>query len=132
MDRTEQRAQGTPPLPLQASKLSPGQKLLIYRRRLGETQEEAASRLGMPESSYCCAELDRAHGWKIATPRLGGLREHEKCLVFRLLHGMSQQEVADAIDRSRYWLGRMERGEVNSATLCRYWRPRWMRWVTTR
>lgn len=95
---------------------------MIYRRRRVETQAGAARRLGMPESSYCCAELDQAHGWKIATPRLGGLREHEKCLVFRLRRGWSQQEVADAIDRSRYWLGRMERGEVSAATLCRYWR----------
>ncbi len=76
----------------------------------------------MPESSYCCAELDQAHGWEIAAPRLGGLWEHEKCLVFRLRRGMSQQEVADAIDRSRYWLGLMERGEVNCDTLSRYWR----------
>lgn len=76
----------------------------------------------MPESSYCCAELDQQHGWKIDAPRLGRLREYEKCLIFRLRRGLSQQEVADAIGCSRYWFGKMERGEVTWETLARYWR----------
>ena len=112
---------------MQASRLSPGQKLLIYRRRLGETQAEAARRLRMPESSYCCAELDQQHGWKIDAPRLGRLREHEKCLIFRLRRGWSQDWVARAIGCSRYWFGKMERGEVNPGTLVNYWRSRMVR-----
>lgn len=128
MDRTELSTQESPPLPLSATKLSPGQKLLIYRRREGLTQAEAAEHIGMPESSYCCAELDQAHhGWTILSPLLGRLREYEKCLIFRLRRGMSQQEVADAIGRSRYWLGKMERGEVTWTTLARYWSSRMVR-----
>lgn len=102
---------------------------MIYRRRQGETQAEAAERLGMPESSYCCAELDQQHGWEIPEPKLGPLWEYEKCLIFRLRRGMSQAALARAIGRSRYWVGMMERGEVNDYTLRRYWKSRMVKLV---
>ena len=107
---------------MQASELSPGQRLVIARRRLGETQAEAALRLGLPESAYCCAELDQSCVWDIPVPTLGRLRPHEKCLFERLRYGrQSQQAVANAVGVSRYWLGQMERGLANCDRLVQYW-----------
>lgn len=121
MERTKQRAQAPTKLSLKVSDLTDGEKLIIDRRRLGETQGDAAQRLGMPESSYCCAELNQPCAWDVPTPALGKLEQHEMCLIRRMRSGYSQAAIAKRVGVSRYWLCQMERGIEPCERLVGYW-----------
>ncbi len=98
------------------------EKLLIRRRRLGITQSEAAGLVGVPYRRYVEWERGERDIPAKHIPRLGKLKPWEQCLILRERHGMSQAEVAQALGRSRIWVGMMERGEVDCGELINYLR----------
>lgn len=101
--------------------LTPHEKLRLWRRRLGLSQEEAGRRFDV--SAWVYGEMERgdqpapSYAWRGPFH----LEEHERCLIYRLRAGREQQEVADELGVSREWLGRMERGEAGCDKLVWYW-----------
>lgn len=101
--------------------LTPHEKLRLWRRRLGLSQEEAGRRFGV--SGWTFGEMERgdqpapSYAWRGPF----ALLEHERCLIYRLRAGKEQQEVADGLGVSRVWVNRMERGEESCDRLVWYW-----------
>ena len=111
--------------------LSPGEKRLIERRRAGWTQEGLAYERGVSIKRYAQAERDCASEATtlakeiIGTPgALGTLTEIESCLIKRRRGGWTQQDVADALNLSRYWVQMMETGQQPPERLIAYWQGR--------
>lgn len=109
---------------LTAKDLTPGERLLLDRRRMPfMTQRAAADSYGVPTHHYIAWEADAEHLKPGAVPRvkLGPLRPHEIALICRRRAGWTQADVGAEIGRSAYWVARMERGEVDPAPLVEYW-----------
>lgn len=94
------------------------EKFLIHRKRLGETQAQAANRMRLSVHSYRVVE-QKPTGRR--PPALGSLEPWEKCLLLRRRKGMTQAELAKALGLSRWWVNLMESGRVPSAALEQYW-----------
>lgn len=101
--------------------LTPGERLRIERRRGGWTQPEAAQYYGMPHGAYKLAERDEPQAWDIPPIILRGIVDHEYCTVLRKREGLTQQQLADRIGVSKWWVCLMERGDAPVDTLLRYW-----------
>ena len=96
------------------------ERLLIYRRRRGETQHQAASRLGITRDVY--SSWERTKRANTHPPlKIGRLHTHERCLLYRRRVGKSQQQVANSLGCCRYWVNQMERGKVPCHMLVCYW-----------
>lgn len=52
------------------------------------------------------------------------LKEYEVFLILRRRNGMTQQELADKLGVTRYWLSKMEAGTVNCDRLREFWNER--------
>ena len=97
-----------------------GESLLIWRRRSGFDQIEAAREMSVNADLYREWENDkRTHD----QPRksLGVLKDHEVCLLLRRRNGMKQKQLAEELGVTRLWVIRMEAGEVPCDRLTRYW-----------
>jgi len=100
---------------------SQGERLLIDRLRRGESQVQAAKRLGYGKSRkiYQLMEADvRPCGIKV---NIGSLKPHERARLMRRRVGKTQAEVAAELGVSRYWFNQMENGAVDCTTLLWYW-----------
>lgn len=106
---------------MKISDLTIAERLLIARRRLGESQQEAADRLAV--TLYRYRQLEAGMG-KIRAPKLGELAEHEICLVRRRRAGISLRELAKALGTSCWWVTQMEYGRAPVERLVRYWQMR--------
>jgi DNA-binding XRE family transcriptional regulator len=104
---------------VKSSELSKGERLLIDRRRRGERQGKAASRLKVPLSRYSLWERDLLDGAPKVS--LGQLKAHERCVIYRRRCGKSQVEVAQELEVCRWWLNQMEAGTVDCTPLACYW-----------
>lgn len=110
-------------------KLSPSERLLIHRRRLGLTQAQAARKLKMPVHIYARVENGKlgpsqpaGHPcWQWLSGPATAVESHERCLVMRRRCGKTQTDVAKELKCSRYWLNQMEIGNVPCDTLLWYW-----------
>ena len=97
------------------------ERLFVERRRLGESQEEAAWRLGISLSLY-----ERIERGKISCPddfttRLGSIARYEKCVIFRRRIRMTQKDVARSLGCSVRWVQLMECGEQPCQQLREFW-----------
>lgn len=105
--------------------LTDGEKLLIARRRSGESQETIARRHGITRNVYGRIERDdedfRA---SIAIPELGELADDEKCLLLRRRSGLTQEECAEDLGVTRFWFNQMEMGKVSCSELVKFWESR--------
>lgn len=105
--------------------LTCGERLLIARRRSGESQENIARRHGITRNVYGRIERDdedfRAG---IATPELGELTDDEKCLLLRRRSGLTQEECAEYLGVTRFWFNQMETGKVSCSDLVKFWESR--------
>lgn len=102
--------------------LTPPELLLVDRRRRDETQAQAARRLGQSVTRY--SRLERGLEPvppNVKVPSLRQLRPNELCLVLRRRAGKTQLQVATELGRCKMWVRQMERGEVDSGELARYW-----------
>lgn len=97
-----------------------GESLLIWRRRQGFNQVEAAAEYGVHPDRYRDWEADRRTADQ---PRrhLGKLLPHEVCVLMRRRAGKTQREVAAAIGLTRLWVIKMEEGAAPVDRLREYW-----------
>ncbi len=102
----------------QLEKLTIGERLLIDRRRRGETQREAALRNAIAPYTYGQWERDEEIGPEV---KVGSLETYERCLLYRRRSSVYQFQVANALKRSRFWINLMERGEAPCDELLWYW-----------
>ena len=100
-------------------RLTDGEHLFISRRREGLSQTAMAEQLGMTRNNYGEIERSENAGFKIKPIR--NLKAHEKCVLYRRRCEKTQQDIADELGVSRYWLNRMEVGIEDCTTLVNYW-----------
>lgn len=107
---------------LEPHELTPGEALVLSRRRADMTQQEAADTFG--------ASFDVYRSWEVGgvdcpKMQLGFLLLHEQCFVLRRRAGLRIADVARATGLSNAWVGECERGEVPvSDQLVAWWRGR--------
>lgn len=106
---------------MKTSDLTRGQRLLVDRRRRGETQRVAAARHEVSLYSYRRWELD-AEDSDAPTVAIGSLKPHERCHLLRIRRGTSVQDLAADLGVSRWWLIQMEQGKVDATRLVVYWK----------
>ena len=102
-------------------RLSNGERLLLNRRRGGESQREAAECFETTLFIYGQWERDVVTGPRPS--RLDGrsVEPHERCLLYRRRLGDSQELIASVLGRCRWWVNLMERGLVPCDELIGYW-----------
>lgn len=99
--------------------LTPGETLLVLRRRMQFNQHEAAAAFGVSHARYSLWERDLAE----PTARLDFdlLMPHERCMLYRRRAGYTQARVAQELGRCRWWVNQMEQGYVPCDELIDYW-----------
>lgn len=97
-----------------------GESLLLWRRREGLNQTQAAAAFEVHVDKYREWEADRSPADQ---PRkhLGQLKPHEVCLLKRRRAGITQREVAAEIGCTRLWVIQMENGDAPTERLCEFW-----------
>jgi DNA-binding XRE family transcriptional regulator len=109
---------------VELEKLTSAERLLVDRRRRGETQAQAAARHNVSQSRYSRWErgLDEPNDARtVPSIRIKELKPHEKCLLYRRRAGRTQATIAIDLNRCKMWVRQMERGEVDSTELVQYW-----------
>lgn len=112
--------------------LTLGELFLLERRSKGFTQRQMAMKLSLTEHFYKLLEYDiqdteiRKISFLKALQYIDTSREllpYEKCLIYRRRAGISQEELAEKIKISRYWLNQMEIGKIPlSEKLKNHWK----------
>lgn len=104
-------------------RLTIAEKLAVQRRRLGERQRAAAARHGVSHTRYSRWErgLEQPGPDVAKAVKIGKLRPHEYCFLYRRRAGFTQERVARDMGVCRYWLNRMELGEAPCDELIEYW-----------
>lgn len=112
----------TKPTPLLLLRdLTKGEKLHLYRRRLGFTQIQMSVDYGVSLNEYRAMEMDMPEARTVYVS-LGTLEEREVYTVLRIRSGLSREEVASEVGVSTYWLRQMEAGAAPLKRLQEYWR----------
>ena len=101
--------------------LSPSEHFLIWRRREGLSQKQAALPLGLSQTKLIRIEREDIKDYNGEKPFLGDLYSHEKCFIFRKRSGWTIDRLADEIGVSRYWCNLMELGKAPVERLVDYW-----------
>ena len=96
---------------LEPSELTPSEALLVWRRRRGYSQIEAAEHFGVSRSLYSRWERGQCEDTDCPDVRVStALSAAEQCLILRRRRGWRQADLARALGVSRYWAGEIERG----------------------
>ncbi len=110
---------------LRPSDLTPGEKLLIFRRREELTQAQMAEKLAVSLLAYRAMEQDAEYipcDRKIPRVSLEGkLAVWEVAVILRFRSGLTQAETAIDMDISKYWLRRMETNSAPLDRLLEHW-----------
>lgn len=105
-----------------ANKVTPtkGESLIIWRRRQGFNQVQAAAEYNVHPDRYRDWEADKRTEDQ---PRqhLGPLKPHEVCYLLRRRADKTQREVAADIGMTRLWVIKMEEGTAPVERLREYW-----------
>lgn len=101
--------------------LTPGENLLLWRRRLNWNQSTAAKYFNCSLFTYKMAEYDKAKNFKYGKANLDELHPWERCLIYRKRSRLSQPTIAKKIGIGRYWLRLQEKGTVPCARLLEFW-----------
>lgn len=98
--------------------LTRGERVLLQRRRAGQSQRDAAE--GHKVSLYCYRrwEVDEDETPEVVLNNLLGF---EACFFRRRRAGMSLKFLAEAMRVSRWWLCQMEHGRATTDQLIKYW-----------
>lgn len=102
--------------------LTQGEKVYLTRRRLGLSQSKFAKKFGMSRNQISLIEreeVDPTPEMKISEVSIKS--ESELFAILRKRRGISQTDIGSALGLSRFWVNRMERGEVNDDKLRSYW-----------
>ncbi len=103
-------------------KLSAGEKLLLDRRRRGETQRDAAEAYAVTLYQFRRWELGEGEG--VPDVSLGDLEPHEICFIYRQRDGMSLEDLGAMINRTPCWISQIEKGDQPVDVVEHYWRTR--------
>lgn len=101
--------------------ISLAESLLLWRRRVGRNQVEAAAYFGATVDHYRSWEAGE-HPSKPPRLALGALRPYETCYLLRRRRGVTQESLAKAIGCTRLWVIRMEDGSAPCNRLVAYWK----------
>lgn len=98
-----------------------GEALEIMRRRRGETQREAATRLGL--STYAYRRLEAATERPADAPREPRctLTPGERLRLVRVRAGLPLKDCAEAIGMSRFWIIKIEADRESPEKLEEFW-----------
>jgi DNA-binding XRE family transcriptional regulator len=102
-------------------RITRSERLFIERRRLGESQEQAAWRHGISLNIYEQMERGQRAIPNDLMPRIGDSEVHERCVVLRRRAQLTQDDVAQSVGCSVRWIQLMERGERPCALLREFW-----------
>lgn len=101
------------------------ERLIIRRRRLGNTQTQEAKRLGVSRYMYRKWELGDPHKEITFERKLSTLGIFEICFLLRRRKKMTVTQVAEEIGVSKTWVSDMELGTVFIGDLIKYWIARY-------
>lgn len=107
---------------LEDLQLSKSEKLLIWRRRSGLTQAEAAQEHGVSHRRW--GRWERGDEEPAVDKEITTLAVHEQLLLLRRRNNVSQGEVARDLGCTRAWVQMMEAGVNGCEQLVRYWKER--------
>ena len=100
-------------------KLKPHEALYLWRRRIWFTQRQLAKREGYSVDEYIRRELNivplEPHLKQLCGADTYKPTPEECCTIWRRRLGLSQEAIAEQVGCSRYWVGQMELGNVDSA-----------------
>jgi transcriptional regulator with XRE-family HTH domain len=108
-------------MPIREIHLTDGERLLLYRRRRGWTQLEAAKSYGVGVTLYKSWETAEVRYKPPPRAQLNHVRAREVCFILRRRLGITQKELAARMGICRYWLYSMEQGDVSAKQLIEYW-----------
>lgn len=101
--------------------LTSHETLLIWRKRLGWNQTQAAKECRCSIFQYKLAEYGKPiEGFTYPLKTLH-LEPHEKCLIYRKRAKLKQSEVADKLGICRNWMRQQESGKIDAARLLSWW-----------
>lgn len=103
---------------LRTADLSSAERLLVWRRREGLTQRQAARRLSVSQYRLRAWELGAGEPPRVS---LGRLLPHESCFLLRRRSGTSLEELARQLGVTPWWLCQMEGGSAPVDRLLRHW-----------
>lgn len=104
------------------ARLTPGEELLIWRRRMDWNQIEAANYFGCSIFRYKLAEYDSPKVKDFNYRKVNiTLRPYERCLIYRKRAKKTQHEIAEELGICRTWLQQQEAGEVPCDKLLQWW-----------
>lgn len=100
-------------------RISRGEKLFLDRRRSGHTQPQRAALLGIDYYEYRRLEQIGHHD---DTPKdiVYNASIGDYCTIMRRRIGLSQQQVAEELETTRYLVNRMELDEAANSQLYDY------------
>lgn len=101
--------------------LTYGEALRILRARKGETQAQAAVRLGVSDFAYRNFERSTEPAAGPDVENLGDITPGERYRVLRRRRGWGLVAFARKLDISRAWLIQMEQGRAPTKILAAYW-----------
>lgn len=107
--------------------LTYGERLLLQRRRRGQSQRQAASAYGVTRYRYRAWELDdngKETGPLPPRAPLGRMHPHEACFILRRRKGLSVERLARRLRVTPEWLTQMEHGAAPVDRLARFWSSR--------
>ncbi len=105
---------------LKLADLTAGERLLLERRRNGETQAQAARRHGVSRYCYRAWEDDSVSTGQ-PRPALRRLQPYEICYLLRRRNGQSLADFAADAGISPWWVTQMESGRAPLQRLQEYW-----------
>lgn len=103
---------------LTTPQLTPSERLLVYRRRCGHTQTQAAQERGFTEWHYRMME---AGNRTCPSVYIGKMKLYESAVILRRRLKIKRTTLAKMIGISCWWLTQMERGQVNPKRLIEFW-----------
>ncbi len=101
--------------------LTPGETLILWRKRRKWNQEKAAKHYKVSVFDYKLAEYDVAQEFKYRRIELKEVKDHERCFIYRRRFGMTQAEVAPKVGIGKYWLRELELGKAPCSRLLTWW-----------
>jgi transcriptional regulator with XRE-family HTH domain len=101
--------------------LTPGDRLFLLRRREGKSQRQAAAEWKVSYGVYSAWENNHATLLPPPAVQVRRLEPHERALVYRRQKGLTQAQVAKAIERCGYTVRKMELGLIDPAPLLAFW-----------
>lgn len=101
--------------------LTTGEALVLHRRRLDESQMEAAKRLGVGRKLYALWEIE-VKELPGAAPDITEVADHEIAFIMRRRANKSRADMVEAVGFNRTWITAMERGDMDCSPLTNYWK----------